>query len=87
MLYNIYVRKGNVSTNGGVTCMNKWLHATKNEIDNMTLKEAQEIIQKHIDLGLYAMEHPNERSFAPRYHMTKALMMLMEEVNKHSKVE
>lgn len=64
--------------------MSNWLHATKQEIDNMTLQEAKDIVQKHIDLGLYAMEHPNERQFAPRYHMTKALMMLMEEVDRHS---
>jgi len=67
--------------------MRDWKNTTKKEIDNMTLEEALEIVQRHIDMGLNAIKNPKDSTFAPRYHMTKALMLLVEEVTKHTEDE
>jgi hypothetical protein len=52
--------------------MRDWLHASKKEINNMTVDEAIEIIQKHIDLG------HTKGDFRPREHMTKAMEIILD---------
>lgn len=62
--------------------MKDWINASTKEIDEMTIEDAIEIVQRHIDIGLNAINNPKDRAFAPRYHMTKALMLLVDAVNK-----
>lgn len=57
-------------------------HSTHKEIENMTIKQAMEIIKGQIDLG------HTKGDCRPREHMTKALEMAyecMDKVNRQSK--
>ena len=65
--------------------MKDWKNATKKDIEEMTIDEAVEIVQRHIDMGLNAIKNSKDSTFAPRYHMTKALMLLVDEVTKSYK--
>lgn len=72
--------------------MKDWKHATQREVDNMTYNEAREIIQRHIDNGVRAIEQLNlgscrETDFAPRAHMTKALQIIVDKADKTEKYE
>lgn len=66
--------------------MRDWKNASKKDVDAMTIDEAKEIIQRHIDTGLDALANPTSRMFAPRYHMTKALMLILDEANKYEEM-
>ena len=66
--------------------MRDWKNASKKDVDAMTIDEAKEIIQRHIDTGLNAVHNPNSRMFAPRYHMAKALMLILDEANKYEEM-
>ena len=45
----------------------------------MTHDEAIEIVQKQINAGVFAIEHPDQAAWCPRKHMTRALQILVEE--------
>jgi hypothetical protein len=59
--------------------MKEWRNASDKEIEDMTRDEAIEIIQKHIDAGVFAIKHPDQAAWCPRKHMTRALQILLEE--------
>lgn len=69
--------------------MKDWKHATQQEVDAMTFDEAHEIIQRHIDNGVRAIELGSGRGtdFAPRAHMTKALQIIVDRADKAEKYE
>lgn len=52
--------------------MKDWLHASDEEINNMTFEEAKEIVKRQISLG------HKTGDFRPRAHMTKALEIILD---------
>lgn len=59
--------------------MKNWLHASDEEVANMTFNEARELIEKHIKLG------HEDGEYRPRKHMTKALEIILEEALKNKR--
>lgn len=51
--------------------MKDWLCCFDSDIENMTFKEAQEIVERQINLG------HSKGDFRPRKHMTKALEIIL----------
>ena len=72
--------------------MKDWKLASKKEINNMSYSEAREIIQRHIDNGVRAMEQLGLGSrrgtdFALRAHMIKALQIIVDKADNTQKYE
>lgn len=58
--------------------MKEWRMATKEEINNMTFQEAEEIIQRMINLG------HNKGEYRPREHFTKALEIILNKAKENT---
>lgn len=58
--------------------MKEWRNASKEDIENMSIYEAIEILERHITNGEYAMKHPKESAYAPREHMTHAMKLVVD---------
>lgn len=58
--------------------MKDWLHASDEEINNMTFEEAKEIVQRQISLG------HKTGDFRPRAHMTRALEIILDRAERVS---
>lgn len=61
--------------------MKDWKYASEQEVENMTLEEAKELIEKHIALG------HTTGDFRPRKHMTKAFAIANQALDTVSKIE
>ena len=55
----------------------EWRNASQKDIENMTIYEAIEILEKYIVAGEEAIKDPTTRGFAPRPHMTQALKLVV----------